>query len=95
MGCLMSAWGGNGGKAASAGTKAESSSEPTNRYGVEYYRTLFNKKKAAVPQQRMFLVGKENTMKTGMALYFARSEAEIKAGKKSPSLTLTTLQVKR
>jgi len=75
----MAAWGGDGGKAASAGaTPAE---EP-NRYGADYYRELFNKKKSAVPQQRMFLVGKENTMKTGTALYFARSDEQIKAGKK-------------
>jgi hypothetical protein len=78
----MSAWGGNGGKAASAGTKAEAPAESANRFGVEYYRDLFNKKRAAVPQQRMFLVGKENTMKTGMALFFSRSDEQIKAGKK-------------
>ena len=79
----MAAWGGNGGKAATAGEKkVDPTAEQPNRYGVEYYRTLFNKRKAAVPQQRMFLVGKENTMKTGLALYFARNDAEIKAGKK-------------
>tara|TARA_Y100000114_G_scaffold149659_1_gene164088 strand:- start:726 stop:1703 length:978 start_codon:yes stop_codon:yes gene_type:complete len=78
----MAAWGGNGGKAATAGAKAEDSQEAKNRYGVEYYQKLFNKRKAATPQQRMFLVGKENTMKTGLALYFARNEAEIKSGKK-------------
>ena len=79
----MAAWGGNGGKAATAGEKkVDPTAEQPNRYGVEYYRTLFNKRKAAVPQQRMFLVGKENTMKTGLAVYFARNDAEIKAGKK-------------
>ena len=76
----MAAWGGDGGKAATAGEgKAP---EATNDYGVEYYRNLFNKKKAAVPQQRMALVGKENTAKTGLALYLARSDEQIKAGKK-------------
>ncbi len=78
----MSAWGGNGGKAASAGTKVDATAEQPNRYGVEYYRSLFNKRAAAVPQQRMFIVGKENTVKTGTALYLARNEEEIKAGKK-------------
>jgi len=79
----MAAWGGNGGKAASAGTtKAPAKEAPTNDYGVDYYRNLFNKKRAATPQQRMFLVGKENTMKTGMALFFARNDEQIKAGKK-------------
>ena len=75
----MAAWAGDGGKAAAAGVKAP---EDTNAYGVEYYRDLFNKKTAAEPQQRMFLVGKENTMKTGAALYFSRSDEQIKAGKK-------------
>jgi hypothetical protein len=79
----MAAWGGDGGKAASAGQKkVDATAEPPNRYGVEYYAKLFNKRAAAVAQQRMFLVGKENTVKTGMALYLARNEEEIKAGKK-------------
>ena len=79
----MSAWGGNGGKAASAGdNKVDATAEQPNRYGVEYYRSLFNKRAAAVPQQRMFIVGKENTVKPGTALYLARNEKEIKAGKK-------------
>ena len=76
----MAAWGGNGGKAAAAGESK--TPEATNDYGVDYYRNLFNKKKAAVPQQRMALVGKENTAKTGLALYLARSDEQIKAGKK-------------
>ena len=78
----MSAWGGNGGKAASAGTTTQVEQQTANEYGVDYYRNLFNKKRAATPQQRMFLVGKENTMKTGMALFFARNDEQIKAGKK-------------
>lgn len=78
----MAAWGGNGGKAASAGSQAEAAAKTENQYGIEYYRTLFNKKAAAVPQQRMFLVGKENTVKTGMALFLARNDEQIKSGKK-------------
>ena len=78
----MSAWGGNGGKAASAGSTAAPAPTEGNRYDAEYYRTLFNKKKAATPQQRMALVGKENTAKTGLALHLARSDEQIKAGKK-------------
>ena len=79
----MAAWGGNGGKAATAGeSKSDPSAQQPNRYGVEYYRGLFNKRAAAVPQQRMFIVGKENTVKTGTALYLARNDEQIKAGKK-------------
>ena len=79
----MAAWGGNGGKAASAGTQAEASaSAPANDYTKDYYRNLFNKRSAAVPQQRMFIVGKENTVKTGLALHLSRNDEQIKAGKK-------------
>lgn len=77
----MAAWGGNGGKAASAGTQAEASA-PSNDYTKDYYRNLFNKRSAAVPQQRMFIVGKENTVKTGLALHLSRNDEQIKAGKK-------------
>jgi hypothetical protein len=76
----MAAWAGNGSKAATAGESP--APVETNDYGVEYYRNLFNKKKVAVPQQRMALVGKENTAKTGLALYLSRSDEQIKAGKK-------------
>ena len=73
---------GNGGKAATASeSKSDPSAQQPNRYGVEY-RGLFNKRAAAVPQQRMFIVGKENTVKTGTALYLARNDEQIKAGKK-------------
>ena len=78
---MMSAWGGNGGKAASAGTKAATPA-PTNEYNKDYYRALFNKRTHAVPQQRMFIVGKENTVKTGTALFLARNDEQIKSGKK-------------
>ena len=71
----MAAWGGNGGKAASAGTAAEASA-PSNSYDKDYYRSLFNKRSAAVPQQRMFIVGKENTVKTGMALYLGHEDGK-------------------
>lgn len=77
----MAAWGGNGGKAASAGTQAETPT-PGNDYTKDYYRNLFNKRTAAVPQQRMFIVGKENTVKTGLALHLSRNDDQIKAGKK-------------
>mgnify|MGYP003632113337 FL=1 len=76
----MAAWAGNGSKAATAGESP--APVETNDYGVEYYRNLFNKKKVAAPQQRMALVGKENTAKTGLALYLSRSDEQIKAGKK-------------
>lgn len=77
----MAAWGGNGGKAASAGTQAETQT-PANTYDKDYYRTMFAKRTHAVPQQRMFIVGKENTVKTGLALHLSRSDEQIKAGKK-------------
>ena len=77
----MAAWGGNGGKAAAAGTQAETPT-PGNDYTKDYYRNLFNKRSAAVPQQRMFIVGKENTVKTGLALHLSRNDEQIKAGKK-------------
>lgn len=77
----MAAWGGNGGKAASAGTQAETQT-PANTYDKDYYRTMFAKRTHAVPQQRMFIVGKENTVKTGLALHLSRNDEQIKAGKK-------------
>jgi len=77
----MAAWGGNGGKAAAAGTQDETSA-PANDYTKDYYRNLFNKRSAAVPQQRMFIVGKENTVKTGLALHLSRNDEQIEAGKK-------------
>lgn len=53
-------------------------------FGEEYYANLFAKKVAAQEgsQIRMALVGHENTAKTGLALSFAYTEADKKAGKK-------------
>lgn len=39
----------------------------TVKYGAEYYRELFNKKRESFAPIRMALVGKENTAKTGLA----------------------------
>tara|TARA_R100000231_G_scaffold45307_6_gene39134 strand:+ start:15870 stop:16802 length:933 start_codon:yes stop_codon:yes gene_type:complete len=39
----------------------------TVKYGAEYYRELFNKKRESFAPIRMALVGKENTAKTGTA----------------------------
>ena len=39
----------------------------TVKYGAEYYRELFNKKRESHAPIRMALVGKENTAKTGLA----------------------------
>ena len=54
------------------------------QFGEEYYSNLFAKKVAAQEgsQIRMALVGHENTAKTGLALSFAYTEADKKAGKK-------------
>tara|TARA_R100000951_G_scaffold112349_3_gene112564 strand:- start:646 stop:1596 length:951 start_codon:yes stop_codon:yes gene_type:complete len=71
----MAAWGGNGGKAAAAGTTAPAEA-PSNVYDKDYYRTMFAKRTHAVPQQRMFIVGKENTVKTGMALYLGHEDGK-------------------
>lgn len=71
----MAAWGGNGGKAASAGTTAPAEVH-SNVYDKDYYRSMFAKRTHAVPQQRMFIVGKENTVKTGTALFFGYEEGK-------------------
>jgi len=80
VGRLSSPWGGSGGKAAGSGqTKGE---EVSTSYGIDYYRGLFEKKHTAKPQQRMALVGRENTLKTGLALHLARNDDDIEKGRK-------------
>ena len=73
----MSAWG-------AAKTQAAKSAEPEVAYGKEYYQSLFQKKVDTTEgsQLRMALVGHENTAKTGLALSFAYTPADKKAGKK-------------
>ena len=48
----------------------------TVKYGAEYYRELFNKKREAHAPIRMALVGKENTAKTGLACDLALKHTE-------------------
>lgn len=58
--------------------------EPETQYGIDYYTKLFQTKTALNEgsQIRMALVGHENTAKTGLALSFAYTEADKKAGRK-------------
>jgi hypothetical protein len=51
-------------------------------YGLEYYRELFSKPRDIRSPVRMALVGRENTAKTGLALDLARTEQDVKDGKK-------------
>ena len=51
--------------------------EPSSpKYGVEYYRELFDKKRESFAPIRMALVGKENTSKTGNAIDLALAHTE-------------------
>ena len=51
--------------------------EPTSpKYGVEYYRELFDKKRESFAPIRMALVGKENTSKTGNAIDLALAHTD-------------------
>lgn len=53
--------------------------EPSSpKYGVEYYRELFDKKRESFAPIRMALVGKENTSKTGNAIDLALAHTEKK-----------------
>ena len=47
--------------------QATPSAPSAAKYGAEYYRELFNKKRENFAPIRMALVGKENTAKTGLA----------------------------
>tara|TARA_R110001606_G_scaffold394342_1_gene565164 strand:+ start:188 stop:1120 length:933 start_codon:yes stop_codon:yes gene_type:complete len=60
------------------------STEPSKTYGKDYYNALFARKVATKEgaQIRMALVGHENTAKTGLALSFAYTPEDKKAGKK-------------
>ncbi len=64
-------------------TKAKAPAKPA--YDVDHYRQQFDKnveRRLEATPVRMALVGKENTCKTGLALSMARTDEEIKAGKK-------------
>lgn len=50
--------------------------EPAVKYGVEYYREQFEKKRVTYAPIRMALVGKENTAKTGLALDIALAHTD-------------------
>ncbi len=60
--------------AATWGAKAADAVDETPKYGKEYYRALFDKRKAtpSVVPVRMALVGRENTAKTGLAVDLIR-----------------------
>ena len=59
---------------------AQSKAEPTKisapKFGVEYYRELFDKKRESFAPIRMALVGKENTSKTGNAIDLALAHTD-------------------
>ena len=64
-------------------TKAKAPAKPS--YDVDHYRAQFDKnveRRLEATPVRMALVGKENTCKTGLALSMARTDEEIKVGKK-------------
>lgn len=69
---------------ANAKQTATKSAEPETSYGKDYYQALFQQKVDTNEgsQIRMALVGHENTAKTGLALSFAYTDADKKAGKK-------------
>mgnify|MGYP003114025367 FL=1 len=46
------------------------------KYGVEYYRNLYDKKRESFAPIRMALVGKENTSKTGNAIDLAMKHTD-------------------
>ena len=54
-----------------AQSKAGKVEQASAKFGVEYYRDLFDKKRESFAPIRMALVGKENTSKTGNAIDLA------------------------
>ena len=63
-------------------TAAAEKKEDEKSFGIEYYRNLFSKPRQVRSPVRMALVGRENTAKTGLALDLARTEQDVKDGKK-------------